>query len=143
MIDTCPGVYAPAEDTFLLLSAIEVRRGQRVLEMGCGTGIIALHCVRAGCRVTAADIFAGAVDNARMNAAVNSLDVEVLQSDMFGNVRGKFDVVIFNPPYLSVQDTEGLSDAEKRPLVGGEGGHEIAARFLGEARKFLAPGGRI
>ena len=142
-IETCPGVYAPAEDTFLLLSAVEVTKGQRVLEMGCGTGIIALHCTKAGCLVTAADINRGAVDNAMMNAAINHLNMEVIESDLFENVNGKFDAIIFNPPYLSSRDSDGLSDAEKRPLVGGDRGHELSVRFLEETREHLADGGKI
>ena len=142
-IETCPGVYAPAEDTYLLLSAIEASEGQRVLEMGCGTGLIALHCAKAGCETTAADISRDAVENARMNAAINGLEVEICQSDLFENVKGTFDAIIFNPPYLSAQDSDGLSDAERRPLVGGEMGHEVSARFLEAAPGFLAPGGKI
>ena len=143
IIETCPGVYAPAEDTYHLLSAVEAREGQRVLEMGCGTGIIAMHCAKNGCQVTAADIFPDAVENARMNAAMNSLDVKVIQSDLFQNVEGKFDIIIFNPPYLSAQDAGALSEAEKRPLVGGKNGHEVTARFLEEATCHLSPGGKI
>ncbi len=142
-IEICPGVYAPAEDTYLLLSAVEIRKGQHVLEMGCGTGIIALHCAKAGCQVTAADVSLGAVENAQMNAAINGLEMEVIQSDLFQNMEEKFDAIIFNPPYLSSEDSEGLSDAEKRPLVGGEMGHEITARFLDGAAERLSPGGKI
>jgi release factor glutamine methyltransferase len=136
-------VYPPAEDTFLLLSAIEVCEGQLVLEMGCGTGIIALHCAKAGCLVTAADSSPAAVESARGNAVANRLRVDVINSDLFENVQGRFDVIIFNPPYLSSQDTAGLSEAERRPLLGGEGGHEISVRFLDAAPAFLRPGGKI
>ncbi len=142
-IEVCPAVYAPAEDTYLLLSAIELSESQHVLEMGCGTGIIALHCAKAGCRVKVADISLDAVENARVNSAINLLDIEPVQSDLFEKIRGKFDVIIFNPPYLSVQDTEGLSDSEKWPLVGGEKGHEVSARFLEAVADHLDPGGRI
>jgi len=142
-IETFPGVYTPAEDTLLLLSAVKAGKGQRILEMGCGTGIIALHCAKAGYRVKAADISLDAVENARQNAAVNALDIDLAVSDLFVKVRGIFDVIIFNPPYLSSQDSEGLSEAERRPLVGGEAGHEISVRFLEQAPKHIAPGGRI
>jgi release factor glutamine methyltransferase len=142
-IETFPSVYAPAEDSYLLLSAIEVSKGQRVLEMGCGTGMIALHCAKFGCKVKAADVSLDAIENARLNAAINVLDMDLIHSNLFEKVRGKFDVIIFNPPYLSVQDSDGLSDVEKWPLVGGEGGHEVSVRFLEQAPKHLSPGGRI
>jgi len=142
-IETCPGVYSPAEDTHLLLSAVKVRKGQRVLEMGCGTGIIALHCARTGCMVVGTDISPDAVENARMNAAINSLNLEVIQSDLFDNVNGKFDIIIFNPPYLSDADSKALSSEEIGPRVGGESGHEISVRFMEQAQEHLAKGGRI
>jgi release factor glutamine methyltransferase len=142
-IETFPGTYAPAEDSYLLLSAIEVSKGQRVLELGCGTGIIAMHCAKFGCMVKAADISLDAIENARLNAAINVLDMDLVHSNLFEKVQGKFDAIIFNPPYLSVQDSEGLSDSEKWPLVGGEGGHEVSVRFLVQAPKHLSTGGRI
>ncbi len=142
-IEIHPGVYAPSEDTHLLLSAMEVRKGQRVLEMGTGTGIIALHCAKAGCLVKGADISIDAVENARQNAAINTLNLDLVHSDLFEKVEGTFDVIIFNPPYLSSQDTDSLSGQEKGPRVGGAGGHEVSTRFLEQAEKHLARSGRI
>jgi release factor glutamine methyltransferase len=142
-IEALPQVYAPAEDSFLLLSTVKVGKGQRVLEMGCGTGIIALHCAKAGCYVTATDISLGAADNARMNASNNDLEMEVVQSDLFDNVAGEFDVIIFNPPYLSSEDAHALSGQEKMPRVGGEKGHEVSVRFLEQAVRHLAKAGKI
>ena len=56
IIEVDQGVYAPAEDSLLALSALEVRKGERALEMGCGSGFLALHMARAGASVTAADL---------------------------------------------------------------------------------------
>jgi len=142
-IETNPGVYAPAEDSFLLLSAISVRKGERVLDMGTGTGIIALHCAIAGCRVLAADVSPEAVACARANAKANDLDLRVVLSDLFGNVEGKFDVIAFNPPYLSSEGSDALPQEERGPLIGGEAGHETTAGFLAAAREHLTADGRI
>lgn len=142
-IENCTGVYAPSDDTNLLLSAIRAGPGERMLEMGCGTGIVALHCAKARCIATAADISPDAVACARGNARANGLDISIIQSDLFGSVEGEFDVIAFNPPYLSLGGSEGLTEEERRPLVGGTGGHELTVRFLNDAGRFLAPGGRI
>ncbi len=138
-LDIGPEVYAPAEDTYLLLSAIDVVKGERALEMGCGSGIISMHMAKAGAVVTAADVDQGAVRATGNSAVLNRLDVRTVQSDLFTDVSGNFDLIVFNPPYLSgeVQGQEDLCWA------GGEGGVRLTARFLDEARKRLEPGGRV
>ncbi len=95
------GVYAPSDDTFLLLSAIDLKGDERVLELGTGSGIIGLHCARAGARVTVTDISKDAVTNARHNTELNGLYISIIHTDLFSGLRGRFDVMIFNPPYLS------------------------------------------
>jgi release factor glutamine methyltransferase len=138
-VELYPGVYAPAEDTALLLSALEVRKGERALEMGCGSGLISLHMAKAGAVVTAVDLDDRAVGNALRNAELNGLRIKVLQSDLFERVRGSFDLLVFNPPYLRGR-AEGADDL---CWAGGEDGVHVTARFLREAGKHLAPGGRV
>ncbi|NLX47536.1 MAG: methyltransferase [Euryarchaeota archaeon] len=138
-LDVHPDVYAPSEDTYLLLSAIEVEKGERALEMGCGSGTISLHMARAGAIVTAADLDERAVRATRNGASMNGLKVRVFKSDLFADVPGRFDLIVFNPPYLrgEVQGPEDLCWA------GGEDGTRLTARFLREARDRLEPRGRV
>ncbi|MFO8132716.1 MAG: HemK2/MTQ2 family protein methyltransferase [Thermoplasmatota archaeon] len=128
------GVYAPAEDSYLLLDAVEA--DGRMLDMGAGTGIVGLHAAMAGADVVAVDVDARAVDNARCNAACNHLDMEVVQSDLFANVQGCYDVIMFNPPYLPAEDSDARWD-------GGPGGVAVARRFLREADGYLGEDGRV
>jgi len=142
-IEVIPDVYSPSDDTLLMLSAIAPSRGQSVLEMGTGSGIIALHCAGIGCNVTAADISEKALACARDNARKNDLDVQFALSDLFSAITGKFDMIIFNPPYLSGRDAEYLAVDDRRQLVGGESGHEISVRFMEQAKLYLVENGRI
>ncbi|MBC7108262.1 MAG: methyltransferase [Methanomassiliicoccales archaeon] len=138
-IAECPGVYPPREDTFLLLESIDVERDEEVLEIGCGTGIISIHCAMAGAIVTAVDIKEEAVQCTRSNAERNSVPVNVLRSDLFSAIRGRFDTIIFNPPYLPVnEDTD-----ESISWAGGNDGVEILQRFLRSVPQFLKEAGRI
>ncbi len=137
-VETAPGVYAPSEDSHLLLRAVEVRSGERVLELGTGTGFLALHAARSA-RVVATDIHPEAVRVARRNANANGLALAVVRTDLFRGLRGAFDVIVMNPPYL-IERIGG--DWEARAWQGGVTGEDVILRFLSEAPGHLAGEGR-
>jgi len=131
-------VYPPSEDTMLLLEAVEVRLGERVLEIGTGTGIIALHASRIG-NVVATDVNPFAVSLARENARSNGLCMSVVRLDMFEGLKGEFGAVIFNPPYLR---EVVKNDWRQRAWQGGADGGILIARFLDGLSSHLKPDGR-
>lgn len=138
-IESCEGVYPPSEDSALLLGALQVVRGERWLEMGCGTGLVAVHCANAGALVTAVDIDPDAVLCTKRNAALNDVLVNVIHSDLFQNVSGHFEVMVFNPPYL-----RGAPERpQDRTWAGGVTGTETLFRFLERAVDHLVEGGRM
>ena len=69
--------------------------------------------------------------------------IAVVRSDLFSGVRGTFDLVIFNPPYLPTQPEERIDDWLEYALDGGESGRVVIERFADGAGRVLAPGGRI
>lgn len=141
-IDIADQVYNPSDDSFLLVNVMEIRPGERVLDMGTGTGIAALHAAKAGAaKVTAVDINPNAVACARSNALRNGLKVDVVESDLFAKVEGLYDVITFNPPYLPEEG--GPSSWMERAWSGGADGSDVVVRFLEDAWRFLSPGGRI
>ncbi|NPA86422.1 MAG: methyltransferase [Candidatus Diapherotrites archaeon] len=135
-IRVLPGVYPPSEDTFFLASRLEEipLDGARVLDLGTGSGYLAVLAALRGARVTAVDIQPKAILNARLNARLNDVRISTRLSDLFENVRGRFDVVVFNPPYLS--PWEEVNDPAW------DGGVPTILRFLEEVEEYLAPGGR-
>lgn len=132
-------MYPPSEDTILLLDCLEVVDGEDLLEMGCGSGIISVHCAAAGARVTAVDLNPAAVECAIENARRNGLEVRGIVSDLFSKVTGVYDQIVFNPPYLPSDDCDQLALS----WSGGRGGVEVLDRFLGEVPGFLKHRGRI
>jgi release factor glutamine methyltransferase len=140
-IDISPDVYNPSDDSYLLLKVVEVSPEGSLLEMGTGTGVVAVHAAKLGAKVTAVDINPHAVECARRNAARNNVRFEVVRSDLFDKIPGSFDVIAFNPPYLP-GDSTSTTWIEKA-WSGGEEGSEVAVRFLRDAWKHLNPGGRI
>ena len=142
-IQVLDGVYEPAEDSHLLLEAVKVEEGMRVLEVGTGSGLIALHCARAGGMVVATDIDSLAVKCSHDNAERNGIVLDIILTDLAKGVVGEFDVIVFNPPYLNSERQEVLSDMEREQLVGGPEGWEISVRFLEMAAERLSEDGRI
>lgn len=129
-------VYGPAEDSLMMIESIRVSPGDRAFEAGCGSGIIALHCAKAGADVTASDISPIAVECTRRNAARNGLRIKAFQGDLLEAAEGRYDVIIFNPPYLPEDE------ADDPRWTGGRSGTETAILFLEQCRERLTLGGR-
>ncbi|WP_030740398.1 HemK2/MTQ2 family protein methyltransferase [Streptomyces sp. NRRL F-5135] len=102
---TVPGVYAPRSDSRLLAHAMlaeGVRPGMEVLDVGTGSGVLALYAARLGATVTAVDIDRRAVLTARLNALLARQRVTVRRGDLNRPLLPgrSFDVVVSNPPYV-------------------------------------------
>jgi release factor glutamine methyltransferase len=132
-------VYPPSEDSILLIESLDVREGEKVLEIGPGSGVVSIHCAKNGCKVTSADINPYAVECTRNNAKANNVDITVVESDLYENVEGRFDTIIFNLPYLPVDDDGELAKA----WSGGEDGIGPLPGLLNGSAEHLTPGGRI
>ena len=131
-------VYQPEADTLLLCRTAcnSVMPDDRVLEVGTGSGYIAA-ALRDHCSVVGLDINPHAV------VAAKTRGVEVVRSDLCAAVRGPFDLIIFNPPYLPTLPEERIDDWLEYALDGGLTGRDVIARFATEVGRVLAPGGRI
>ena len=127
-------MYEPQEDSFLLLRNVEGIKGKKVLDMGTGSGIIALSLAKEN-EVTAVDIDEEALDFVRKKAKEMGLKVKCFKSDLFERVREKFDVICFNPPYLPEDKFD-----KGRDTTGGMG---LIERFLKKAKGHLREGGVI
>ena len=138
------GVYPPAEDTYLLLDAIELERADSFLEVGCGTGLISVAAAEIAKSVIAIDLALNAVRNARRNMEINSVDRRscVIQSDLLSALGhdARFNVIAFNPPYLPDDD---IVTEMNHAFVGGGVGVELTERFILQAIPHLERNGRI
>jgi len=150
-----PGVFVPRPETEILATtAIDLIAGVEdpvVVDVGTGTGAVALavRSRRPDARVLATDLSPAAVDLARANSERCGLDVETLAGDLLAPVppelRGRVDLVVSNPPYLTPEDYEELPEEVRRDpfeaLVGGVGGLDVQARLAADAPAWLRPGG--
>ena len=141
-VDVAESVYDPAEDSYLFAENLRVKRGEKVLDMGTGSGILAIIAAKQGADVTAVDINPRAIECARRKAQKSGVKIGFLESDLFENIKGKFDLITFNPPYVPTEPEE-LKNIESTAWDGGEQGRKVIICFLKSAPKFLKPGGRI
>ncbi|MFF2862278.1 HemK2/MTQ2 family protein methyltransferase [Streptomyces rubiginosohelvolus] len=143
---TMPGVYAPQHDTHLLMRAVgrELRGpGRRVLELGTGSGALAVHAALLGARVTAVDISRRAVLCARLNATLHRQRVTVRYGDLSSLDRGGYDLVISNPPYVPAPAALPPRSGKARAWDGGLDGRVVVDRVCATAATVLGSGGTL
>lgn len=157
-IEDSIGVCGVRDDTRALAEAAARLPGPgRALDMGTGSGYVGIYLALHGWDVDATDVSPRAVELAQRNAAANGAPVRVYQSDLFGQVEGTFDLILFNPP-MRPDETEFsrvvTSLLRRSPrisawlmhLVGHRferGRHDFLASVLTAARGRLNRGGRV
>jgi release factor glutamine methyltransferase len=132
-------VYPVEADTILLCeeAVAEVRPGDRVLDMGTGSGYIAARLREKSSLLIATDCNPHAVQMA------HGQGIDVILTDLAAALRGPFDLILFNPPYLPTSPGERIDDPLEAALDGGPDGRSVIARFAATVGEVLAPGGRI
>ena len=145
IINTDDNVYIPAEDSYLLADNLEIKPGQSVLEIGTGSGIVAMYASRLTDRITVTDINFDACMLAEKNFKANNIEnIEILFGNMFEVVKDrKFDVILFNTPYLPTEDDEVLDDTINYAFDGGLNGRKVIDLFLNEVGNHLNDGGIV
>lgn len=132
-------IYEPSEDSFLLLKTLLKKiksKSLKILEIGSGSGYILESLKEKGFEnIEGTDINPESVEFCK------NKNLNVIKSDLFSKVKGKYDIIIFNPPYLPL---DKLEDSESKIITtGGKKGSETINRFLEESKKHLLKNGKI
>jgi len=133
-------VYFPREDSFLLAETVKVEAGSKVLDLGCGTGLIGLIAAKQKAKVLCSDINPNALKLAKKNAKENKIEIELIKSNLFLNIKEKFDFIFFNPPY-AIEERK-RNDWIDKALDGGKKGREVIDRFISETKNHLNENGK-
>lgn len=139
-------IYQPREDSYLMQETLkkcikDLDSSIKILDMGTGSGILALTCWNLGFEnIIAADIDE---DSLTYLKKLNKLlKIKIIKSDLFFNLKNqKFDLIIFNPPYLPEDKREPINS--KIHTTAGKKGYEIIVRFLEQAKNYLNKDGKI
>jgi release factor glutamine methyltransferase len=155
--EVTPDVLIPRPDTEVIVDGakdfwktLSDREGRRVLDLGTGSGAIAVTLALEldGARVVASDVSAAAVRVARRNAVRNGANVDLAIADLVEAFSGPFTIIATNLPYIPATVVEGLQievrDHEPRvALVGGPDGLDLYRRFFDDLPRVLAPDGIV
>ena len=145
-------VLIPRPETELLVEAALERapRDGRVVDIGSGSGCIAITIERErrDLRVLGVDRSVDALVVASINRARLQSRVLLAASDLLSSVRGTFDIVVSNPPYVPLAEYEELAvevriHEPRIALTPGPSGMEVIERIFDEARELLAPRGQL
>ncbi len=140
----------PETEQLAEIAVKSVEDGDKVLDMCTGSGCLAVsiakNCAGKRVTVTAADLSDAAIMLAQENAKLNGVNVNFVQSDMFKQVRGRFNLIVCNPPYIKSGDIPALQKEvrEYEPSIaldGGADGLDFYRRLASSVRSYLARDG--
>jgi len=131
-------IYEPAEDSYLLAESVKKYARGSVLDIGTGSGIQAKTAasLKAVKKVLAVDIQSDVVASLKKEKLKK---ITVQKSDLFSAVKGKFDTIVFNPPYLPLDERE--AEESRYTTTGGKKGYEVLQQFLYGVNDYLVKDG--
>ncbi len=146
VFEVCENVYEPSEDSFFFAENLTVKPNARILDIGTGSGILGIVAARKAASVLAVDINPYAISCAQQNSKRNGVKakMDLIRSDLFScfNETAKFDLVLFNSPYLP-SDPGEESSWLSRSWAGGPSGRQVIDRFIPQATCHLERNGEV
>lgn len=130
--------YIPKSGLIMCNPIRDYISNKKILEIGTGeTAVISIFCSKNGSgKITAIDIDKDTVDWARINCKINNIkNIDVLVGNVYDNVKGKYDIIVSNPPQLPAINGASLHD------FGGKDGRNILEKIIFDSSKYLNKNG--
>jgi len=147
------GVLIPRQDSEIIIEQlIKIKNKKNVLDMCCGSGVLGIsyaHYIKDA-NITFIDISDISIEVTNKNINLNNLTkrARLIKSNLFENIKDKFDLIISNPPYIKTEDIKTLMDDVKYyephiALDGGDDGLYFYRHIIKNAKKYMNTGGHI
>ena len=140
------GVFSKKELDFasrLLIEHSDIKKGDSVLDLGCGIGIVGIFLKKLypTIKITFSDVSQRALDLTSMNLKLHKMEAGIIDSDIYEKIKGKFDVIVTNPPMAAGRETcfKMIEGAKEHLNAGGSlqlvARHHKGGRVLAEHMK--------
>jgi release factor glutamine methyltransferase len=145
MLDEAPGVFMPTPHGLFYARSPHVSAGERVIDIGTGSGVLGIAAAMSGARVLATDVDERAVAAAQHNARLNGVELETQVGPLFAGATGTFDAILANLPNEIVAPAHlaSLSSEDARTFAGGEKGNEQLLALLAAAPPYMTHSSRL
>jgi release factor glutamine methyltransferase len=145
VLEEAPGVFMPTPHGLFYARAPHVNAGERVIDIGTGSGVLAIGAAKRGARVLATDVDERAVAAAARNAQFNDVELETRVGPLFAGATGTFDAILANLPNEIVAPAHlaSLSPEDARTFAGGEKGNEQLLALLAAAPPHMTHSSRL
>ncbi len=145
LTEVTPDVFPPSCITPFMVGNITISTGEKVVDIGTGSGILAIFAAKMGGIVSATDTSADAIDAAEKNAVLNGVKLALYKGRFFAGLDEKFDVIVANLPQeiVPVSYLESIGPKLSKTIDGGKLGNQHVLKFLELAKKHVHKDTRI
>jgi release factor glutamine methyltransferase len=144
-LEPAEGVFMPSPNGLFYANSIIINSGERVIDIGTGSGVLAIMAAKLGAHVEATDIDTRAIVAAERNAYINDAIINYHVGSLFTDLLNHFDVIMANLPneIVAPEELANLDIVDAKVFEGGERGNEHILSLLNSAKNYMNINSRL